>query len=66
MEIAWALATGRVLLVRYRPMWSRPNPRLGPGPRTCVGRVLGKPGVRDRAQAIVPAYEPGSVQPGRG
>ena len=33
--------------------------------KTHVGRVLGKLGLRDRAQAIVMAYETGLVQPGR-
>jgi DNA-binding NarL/FixJ family response regulator len=33
--------------------------------KTHVGRVLAKLGLRDRAQAIVMAYETGLVQPGR-
>ncbi|MGI5291755.1 response regulator transcription factor [Nonomuraea polychroma] len=32
--------------------------------KTHVGRVLMKPGLRDRAQAIVFAYESGLVRPG--
>jgi DNA-binding NarL/FixJ family response regulator len=34
--------------------------------KTHVGRVLAKLGVRDRAQAIVLAYESGAVRPGEG
>jgi DNA-binding NarL/FixJ family response regulator len=32
--------------------------------KTHVGRVLSKPGLRDRAQAVVVAYETGLVRPG--
>lgn len=32
--------------------------------KTCVGRILAKPGPRDPAQAVVVAYESGLVPPG--
>jgi DNA-binding NarL/FixJ family response regulator len=32
--------------------------------KTYVGRILSKPGLRDRAQAVVVAYESGLVTPG--
>jgi DNA-binding NarL/FixJ family response regulator len=32
--------------------------------KTHVARILSKPGLRDRVQAVVPAYETGIVTPG--
>lgn len=43
--------------------------RLGMSPytvKTHISRILGKVGVRDRAQLVVAAYESGLVRPGRG
>jgi DNA-binding CsgD family transcriptional regulator len=34
--------------------------------KTHVTRIIGKLGVRDRAQLVVLAYESGLVRPGRG